>query len=171
MRYLKESLIYRLFSRLSFFYQSSFIKRLLDWLAEACKHSVPARWFRNSMAREGAFQYSLIFRLLKALLTVLDRWILRISEKVEEWSQASLIVNAARAVIHASKQRLFALVFPIFGVGYLAGRIIQNKLMVRDVLLLGVMFIFAGVLLIDREKRRAIWRNSFAYQAYILLLE
>lgn len=96
---------------------------------------------------------------------------MKLSETVKKWSETSLIINAFRLIAEASKERLFALAFPIFGIGYLGGRTIRGDLMIRDVLVLGLMFIVSGILLIDSEKRKAIWKNSLVYRMYQLILE
>lgn len=171
VKFLKESLVYRILYRLFIFYQDSGVKKLLGFLSEACRASLPGKWVTNTMARESAFHNSRVFGLLRAVLKVLDRWLVRLSKAIESWSETSLVLRAFRTAAKASKQKLFALAFPVFGIGYLVGRILQNKLMIRDVFLLGLLFIFAGVALIDREKRKAMWINSLAYRLYIILLE
>lgn len=171
MRFLQESLIYRLLLWLFHCYQGSVTKKLLSGLAEACRHSLPGRWVKNTMARESAFHNSQVFRALRAVFRVLDRWFMKLSAAVKRWSETSLIINAFRLVAEASKERLFALAFPVFGIGYLGGRILRGDLMIRDVLLLGLLFVVSGILLIDRETRKAIWKNSLVYRMYQLILE
>ncbi|MBP7176468.1 MAG: hypothetical protein KBA53_09715 [Thermoclostridium sp.] len=171
MKYLKESLVYRMIYRLFVFYQDSGLKKLLAFLSEACRNSLPGKWVKNTMARESAFHNSRVFSFLRKILKVLDRWFMKLSKTIEGWSETSLIVKGFRIAAKASKEKLFALAFPVFGIGYLAGRILQGKLMIRDVFLLGLLFIFAGVALIDREKRKAIWKNSLAYRLSTIILE
>jgi hypothetical protein len=171
VKYLKESLAYRVLYRLYVIYQDSCLKKLLGFLAEACRNSLPGKWVKNIMARESAFHNSRVFEFLRKILKVLDRWLMALSKAIERWSEASLFVKGFRMVAEASKYKLFALAFPVFGIGYLVGRIFQGKLMIRDVLLLGLLFIIAGVILIDREKRKAIWKNSWTYRLYSILLE
>lgn len=160
-------MLYRLF----IIYQDSGLKKLLGFLTEACRNSLPGEWVKNIMARESAFHNSRVFSFLAGIVKVLDRWLVKLSKSIESWSETSLAVKAFRTAAKASKQKLFALAFPVFGIGYLAGRILQNKLMIRDVFLLGLLFIFAGVALIDPEKRKAMWKNSLAYRLYIIILE
>ncbi len=171
MKYFKESLTYRLLHGLFNFYQYSGLKKVLDVLSEACRNSLPGMWVKNTMARESAFHNSRVFGILRAVLKVLDQWIVKLSKSIENWSETSLILKAFRGLAKASKEKLFALAFPVFGVGYLAGRILQGKLMIRDVFLLGLLFIAAGIALIGREKRKAIWKNSLAYRLYTIILE
>lgn len=171
MRYLQESLIYRLLLWLFHCYQGSVLKKFLGGFAEACRNSLPGKWVKNTLARESAFHNSQVFRVLRAVVRFLDRCMLKLSATLKKWSESSLIVKAFRLIAEASKEKLFALAFPVFGIGYLAGRVLQGKLMIRDVLLLGIMFVVSGILLIDGEKRRSIWRNSLVYRMYQLLLE
>ena len=160
-------MLYRLF----IIYQDSGLKKLLVFLSEACRNSLPGKWVKNIMARESAFHNSRVFNFLRGVLRVLDRWLMQLSKAIERWSETSLIVKAFRWVAAASKHKLFVLAFPVFGIGYLAGRTLQGKLMIRDVFLLGLLFVFAGVILIDSGKRKAIWKNSLVYRLYNLLLE
>lgn len=171
VQFLTESIIYRLLHWLNICYQGSCVKRILFWLAEACRNSLPGRWIKNTMARESAFQNSFIFRVLRAVLSFFDKRILKLSAAISKWSETSLAVSIFRTVSRASKERLFALAFPVFGTGYLAGRIFLGKLMIRDVLFLGLLFVIAGIVMIDREKRRALWKNSLFYQFCIILME
>lgn len=171
MKFLKESLVYRLLHGLSVCYGESGVKKLLKVLTAALRQSLPGKWVNNVMTRESAFHNSVVFSVLRKILKVVDRWLLKLSEAIENWSETSLLVKGFRMAAKASKEKLFALAVPVFGIGYVAGRILQGKLMIRDVLLLGLLFIVAGVALIDREKRKALWKNSLAYQLYIILLE
>ncbi|NLN63906.1 MAG: hypothetical protein GX144_00565 [Clostridiaceae bacterium] len=171
MQLFKESLIYRFTYWLYVCYQNSCLHKVLSALTEICRHSFPGRWIRSTMAHESFFRHSVVFGMMKAVFKVLDNWMISLSKALGNWSETSLIVNASKLLVKASKEKLFALAFPVFGIGYLAGRVLFNKLMIRDVFLLGLLFIFAGIVLIDRKKRKAIWVNSFAYQLYIILLE
>lgn len=140
-------------------------------LAEITRHSLVAKGLKTTMARESAFEHSVVFRMINAVLKVLDKGMMKFSTALSKWSEASLIIRCLRTIAKASKERRFALLFPVFGIGYLAGRMLQGKLMIRDVFLLGLMFIAAGIVLSDSEKRKAIWKNSLAYQLVILILE
>jgi hypothetical protein len=171
VKFLKESLVYRMLYRLFIIYQDSGLKKLLGFLSGACRNSLPGILVKNIMARESAFHNSRVFNFLRVILKVLDRWLMALSKAIERWSETSLIVKAFRWVAAASKHKLFVLAFPVFGIGYLAGRTLQGKLMIRDVFLLGLLFVFAGVILIDSGKRKAIWKNSLAYRLYSILLE
>lgn len=171
MQVITQSLVYRLFHQLYLYYQNSSVKRWIAFLSEACRHSLPARWLQASKERESALQYAVVFRVIKGVLKVLDKWMVKLSQALESWSETSLITGVFRAVIQMSGEKMIVLAFPVFGIGYLAGRILRNNLMIRDVLLLGLMFIVAGILMIGKDKRNAIWKNSLSYRLYLLLLE
>lgn len=171
MQVLTESLTYRFFHILSVYYQNSCLKKLIKALAEVSRHSTLARWMRASSARESSFRSSSVFRLLKAIMRIIDRWMLNLSAAVSNWSEASFVTSISKDIIKASRNKMFALILPIFGMGYIVGRLLLKGLMIRDIFFLGFLFVFAGVMLMDAEKRKDIWTNSLLYQLCKLLLE
>jgi len=93
-----------------------------------------------------------------------------LSDLLQKWSEGSILCYLFRFFARASKERLSVLALPVFGIGYIFGRLILNRLMIRDILFLSVTFFAAAVLLIDRNKLNAYFRNSLFYKLYLLVL-
>ena len=156
-------------------------EKFISVLVMCWKHSFTARSFRAVAGCKGFTQHSLVLRAVKCpvgylkefLIRVgkwLDKLVLRLSASLQKWSGASLLCNLFRFIFRASEERIFVLAAPIFGVGYIVGRLILNRLMIRDILFLSVTFFAAAVLLIKPEKLRAYFRGSLVYKLYLLVL-
>lgn len=174
MQVLEGSVIYRLLKKLLWCYQHSKLKRFISAFTVCCQNCFIARCFRSAGKFRGFSGNSLVIRgagrLFNRLYKCIDRLVLRLSDLLQKWSEGSILCYLFRFFARASEERLSVLALPVFGIGYIFGRLILNRLMIRDILFLSVTFFAAAVLLIDRNKLNAFFRNSLFYKLYLLVL-
>lgn len=177
MQVLEGSIIYRLLKKLFFCYEHSMLKKFVSVFAVSCKNSFIARSFRAVKKRRGFYRYSLVSRVagyfgkhLSRLYKLVDRLVLQLSGLLQKWADGSLLCILFRFIGTASKERISALLIPAFGAGYIIGRLILNRLMIRDILFLSASLFAAAVLLIDREKLMTYFRNSLFCKLYLFVL-
>lgn len=171
MQIIKGSVIFKLVYGIFVFYQSSFLKKILSAIAEIFKASILAKWFQTLAKRESSVEYSVFVRFVKFLFKKVDKLVLLFSKSVQKWSGGSILVRSVRGIASASREKPFALVFPVFGIGYFAGRAFWGRLMIRDIFLLALAFFVSAVWMVGREKIRTFWENSLLYKLYVLVLE
>jgi len=181
MQVLEGSIVYGFVKKLFWCYEQSTLKRFLSALAMCWKNSRTAGFFRAVAGIRGVSQYSLVVRAIsrpagyvKKILVRAGRWVDRVvlclSDLLRKWSLGSLLCGLSGFIIAASKERNFTLAAPVFGIGYFAGRLIQNRLMIRDILFLSLTFFAGAVLLVNPEKLKTYFRNSLFYKLYLLVL-
>ncbi len=171
MQALKGSALYSLFTRLISIYRNSLLCRTVLYVVEAYRQSILGKCFKAVIGRESTIDYSIFIRIIKILFKKVDKVVMWLSEVLKKYRESCLIVVVSRFVVQIAKGKLFPLVFSVFGMGYLAGRVILNRLMIRDIFFLGLMFLVSAILMMDRAKRKAIIKNSLAYQLFSLVME
>lgn len=173
MQILEGSVIYGVLKKLSWCYKYSFLKKFFSGVAVCCKNSFIARRFHASGKRRNFSQNSVflcgIRRLFKGLYKWTDKVVLNLSGLLHKWSEGSLLCCLFRFLGKASGERLFVMVLPVFGVGYIVGRLLLNRLMKRDILFLAVTFLVAA-LFANPEKLKLYFKNSLFYKLYMLVL-
>lgn len=181
MQVLEGSVIYRALNKLFRCYEHSLLKRFIAVFIMCCKNSFIARSLRAIARCKGYSQHSLTFRVIRLLSKYINaffkkvyRWadklVLRLSVLLQKWSEGSLLCCFLRFIGKASKEKLSVIALPIFGAGYIIGRLILNRLMIRDILLLSITFFAAAALLIDHEKVKVYFKNSLFYKICLLVL-
>lgn len=171
MQIIKGSVIYRLIFWIIIFYQRSFLKKILSSIAETIKASTLAKWFTTLANRESSIEYSYFIRFVKFVFRKIDKLVLLFSESVQKWSGGSILVGLIRSIASSSREKPFALVFPVFGIGYIIGRVFLGRMMIRDLLLLALTFFISAVWMAGKEKIGTFWKNSLLYKLYVLVLE
>jgi hypothetical protein len=181
MQVLKGSAIYRILEKLVYYFQYSTLKKFFSVLSVSWKNSFFPRCFRALKGRNIS-ENSLVLSILRKPIAFIrkvvqrlykwaDKRVLYISERLPEWSKTSLFAGLLCFVNKASKEKLFVLIPPIFGIGYVAGRLIMKRLMIRDIIFLALTFFIAAILIIDKEKLKQYLQHSLIYKLYVLVLE
>lgn len=181
MQVLKGSVVYRILEKLIYYYQSSVLKRFISVFIVCCQNSFLPRCFhalKSINIAENSVLLCVVRRpigwvtkVVKRLYQWTDKWVLYISKLMPKWSKTSIFARLLCIVNEASKEKLSALMLPIFGVGYIVGRLIMKRLMIRDILFLALTFFIAAVLFIDKEKLKNYFQHSLVYKIYVLVLE
>jgi len=174
---LEGSIIYRLIKRLFYFYENSGTKKFLAGFAAGFRNSYTAKIFRAFGRCKTYYRHSLVSRTtdiirrcFSSLFKRLDRIVLRLSESLDKWSGGSILCGLFGFVAKASCEKLFPLAAPVFGIGYIAGRLFFSKVRIRDVLFLILTFLAAVVLMYDHEKLRTYFKKSLIYRLYLLVM-
>jgi hypothetical protein len=165
------SIIYILLRKVYHCYQYSFLRKTVVRIVEAYRNSLPGRAIKAVVERESSLEHSIFVRMVKTLFYGIDKWVRRFSKSICGWSEASVIVRLVIGIIKISGHKSAILAIPVFGTGYLAGRIIQNRLMIRDILFLGLTFIVAAIFMLGLKNIKNVWKNSLAYKLYVLVME
>lgn len=177
MQVLEGSIVYRLPKKLSQYYRCSKTKSFFAALARYWKNSLTVRFFCSFGKLKQYYRYSFVScaaqgirRGLSSLYRGLDSLLLRLSGLLREWSCGSLLCVLFRFVARASKEKVAVFAAPVFGIGYFVGRLLFNRLRIRDVLFIVLTFFAAGVLAAGREKLKRYFRESLFYRLYLLVL-
>jgi len=174
MQVLEGSVIYRLLKKLYWCYELSGTKRIFATLKMSCQNSFIARCFHAvagfKIFSQNSLVLQLVGRIFKKIYRWIDRFVIRLSDLLQKWSEKSLLCSVSRFIARASEERIFVLAAPVFGIGYFIGRVIIKRLMIRDILFLSLTFLTSAVLLIDRKKLNTYFRNSLVYKLYLLVL-
>lgn len=175
---LEGSVIYGILKKLFSYYGHSGTRKFFAAFAMCCRNSRTAGFFRAVGRCRYFYRYSFIARSaafirkgFNRLYSWLDRLVLGMSGLLCKWSDGSLLCGLFRFVARASKERIFPLAAPVFGMGYFVGRLLFNRLRIRDMVFLSLMFSAAAVLFADREKLKKYFRESWFYKLYLLVLE
>ncbi|MDD4296053.1 MAG: hypothetical protein PHC69_03745 [Ruminiclostridium sp.] len=171
MQIVKNSIVMRLFRVLYIYYNNSYAKQIALKFVNAYKESIIGRMFASVANRESAMTGSFFIRIIRKIFKSIDRMVTWVSKTISSGADTSLIVNLFKGIRNAVSGKAVALVLPLFGMGYALGRVIQGKLMLRDMLFLGLVFIAGAILMVDSGKRKAVLENSIVYKAYKLILE
>ena len=171
MQILKNSIVMRLFRVLYIYYNNSYAKQIVQRLVNAYRDSVLGKVFTSVANRESAMTGSVFIGIIRKFFKSIDRLVVWFSKVISGSAGTSLIVNLFKGIRNAVSGKVVALVLPLFGMGYALGRVIQSRLMIRDMLFLGLMFIVGAILMVDSDKRKAVLENSIVYKAYKLILE
>ncbi|NLV63058.1 MAG: hypothetical protein GXY12_06645 [Clostridiaceae bacterium] len=170
MRILEGSIFYALYSKLIIFYRNSILSKFVSGIVCAYGHSILGRCVKAVANRESSAEHSVFVCVIKKLFKKMDKTAMRFSSAFCRWKKSSLLFASAKGIARMSQQKLFSFVFPVFGIGYAAGRIIQNRMMKRDIILLCLSFVAAVLFAIDREKFKLYVKNSLIYKVYLLVL-
>ena len=170
MQVVKNSVVIRLFRILYIYYNNSYVKKIVIKIAEAYKHSFIGKAFYSAAKRESAASGSVFVRIIKSVFNAFDRLVTGISKIISKSAPTSLIVSFFREVGNVFAGKAIAAAFPVFAAGYFLGRILQKRLMIRDVFFVGFLFIAGAVFLIDTDKRKRIMENSAIYKVYKLIM-
>ena len=168
---LEGSIIFIFLGKLYHYYQDSCLRRVLVWIVQAFRQSLLGRSLKAVAERESSLEYSFFFRKLKKLFNGIDGGMGRLAAAIARWSKTSLLIGLFRGVIQISKQKMMAWVFPVFGIGYVLGRILQSRLMIRDILFLALTFFAAALYSVGGQRIKTLWKNSLVYRLYILMME
>ena len=171
MQIVKNSIVMRLFRVLYIYYNNSYAKQIALKFVNAYRESILGKVFASVANRESAMTGSVFIRIIRIFFRGIDRFVVWVSEIISSGADTSLIVNLFKGIRNVVSGKAVALVLPLFGMGYALGRVIQSKLMIRDMFFLGLMFIVGAILMVDSDKRKAVLENSIVYKAYKLILE
>ncbi|HAA25529.1 MAG TPA: hypothetical protein DCE11_05340 [Ruminiclostridium sp.] len=170
MHILEGSIFYALYKKLLVFYRNSFLSKVVSGIVCAYRHSLVGRCIKATANRESSADHSAFVSVIKKLFNKMDKAAKRFSSAFGRWRKSSLLFTAAEGIIRMSNEKFFPFVFPIFGTGYIIGRVIQNRLMKRDIILFCLSVIAAVLLAFDREKIKLYVKNSLIYKLYLLVL-
>lgn len=177
MQVLQGSLIYCLIKKLFQYYEHSGTRKFAAFIVMSFKSSYTAAFFRAVGRVKFFYQYSFISRIVGLVRKGfgrfygwLDRLILQLSGLLQKWADGSLLCGLFRFTLRASKEKLFVLSAPVFGIGYFVGRLLFNRLRIRDILFLVLTFFAAAVLMADMEKLKKYFRESLFYRLYLLVM-
>jgi hypothetical protein len=171
MQILKNSIVIRLFRILYVYYSNSFAKQIVLRLATAYRNSILGKTFSSIANRESAMTGSVFIRIIRTVFNIIDRFVIWVSKTISNGAGSSLIVGLYRGVINSVGEKSVALLLPLFGMGYVFGRVIQGRLMIRDILFLGLMFIIGAIFMVDSDKRKTVFKSSLISKVFKLILE
>lgn len=172
MQILKYSIVMRLFRLLYIYYNNSLVKRIIARFVRIYRHSIPGRMIESMASRQSATKGSVFIKIFRTLFILIDRFVMKISRLISDASGTSVIAAVFRAFKDTvSGGKAIALALPLFGAGYVIGRVVQNRFMLRDILFLGVTFIAGAVFLTDPEKRKKAMENSAIVKICKLVME
>lgn len=170
MHILEGSLFYALYRKFIIFYRNSILSKAVSGIVCAYRQSVLGRCIKAVAERESSVDHSVFVRMIKKLFYKIDKTAMRFSSSFSAWKKSSLLFAAVNGIIRMYKVKIFPLIFPVFGIGYIAGRIIQNRLMKRDIILFCLSVVAAVLLALDRKKIKLYLKNSLVYKLYLLVL-
>ncbi|HEY8499783.1 MAG TPA: hypothetical protein VIL89_04115 [Clostridia bacterium] len=170
MHILEGSLFYALYRKFIIFYRNSILSKAVSGIVCAYRQSVLGRCIKAVADRESSIDHSVFVRMIKKLFNKMDKAAKRFSSAFCRWKESSLLFAAVNGIARMSQEKLFPFVFPVFGIGYISGRIIQNRLMKRDIILFCLSVVAAVLLALDREKIKLYVKNSLVYKLYLLVL-
>lgn len=171
MQILKNSIVIRLFRLMYIYYNQSYAKQIVLRLIEVYRHSVLGKVFTSIANRESAITGSVFVKLIRIFFVGADRLVLWASKAISVGIVTSVIADFFKEVKKATSGKAAALALPLFGTGYALGRVIWNRLMIRDILFSGFMFIIGAILMVDSDKRKTVLKSSIVYKIYKLVLE
>jgi hypothetical protein len=169
MHILEGSIFYTLYRKLIIFYRNSILSKIVLGIVCAYRHSIIGKSIKAVADRESSADHSVFVRVIKILFKKMDKTAKRFSSAFSRWKKSSLLFSAAGEIARMSHEKLFPFVFPIFGAGYIIGRIIQNRMMKRDIILFCLSLIAAVLFALDREKIKMFVKNSLVYKLYLLV--
>ena len=170
MHILEGSIFYALYRKFIVFYKNSILFKAVSGIVRAYGHSILGKSIKAVANRESSVDHSVFVRMIKKLFNKMDKAAMRFSSAFSAWKESSLLFAAAKGIARMSQEKLFPVVFPVFGIGYIAGRIIQNRLMKRDIILFCLSVAAAVLFALDREKIKQYIGNSLVYKLYLLVL-
>lgn len=170
MHILEGSIFYALYKKLLIYYRNSFLSKVVSAIVCAYRHSILGKSVKAVANRDSSADHSVFVHGIKKLFKRTDKTAMRFSSAFGRWKESSLLFAAAKGIIRMSQEKVFPLFFPVFAVGYIAGRIIQNRLMKRDIILFCLSVIAAVLFALDREKIKLYVKNSLVYKLYLLVL-
>jgi len=169
MHILEGSIFYILYRKLLVFYRNSVLSKIVSGIVYAYRYSIIGKCIKAVADRESSADHSIFVSVIKKLFKKFDKTAMRFSSAFCKWEKSSLLFAAAREIARMSHEKLFPLVFPVFGTGYIIGRIIQNRMMKRDIILFCLSLIAAVMFALDREKIKTFVKNSLVYKLYLLV--